>query len=301
MGSLPTGYKILAKGYRLSGDVRSGLKATIPFIMPWGVGLTFVNQLIPSPTCLATGQISWSPPYQFPIFINGQIRALYAQNWDLIPCGYNGTPATDSGLAPGDYFSTALVTVGFDSVNSIQQTNDDPNNSNQLDPGNPLTACEQSIDVVGKVTTRKGAGFKYTAGSFSGKPVPGDIPVHLNEAKLVLKFPRIPLLPWQLIQPYVNKINNTAILNCAKGSLLLEGMTTIITPSPDGSIAQNLGLKFAFNPDPTGNSATGMDWNSFPVPDGSGYALIAAAGGGGQTPYNYVEFAQIFEGISFGI
>jgi hypothetical protein len=298
MSSLPIGYKIRAKGYRLSGDVRTGLKATIPFIMPWSLGLVFCNSLIPSPIANALGTITWTPPYQLPIVINGQIRPLYAQSWDLEPCGYNGTPATSAGLSPGDYFSTALVTVQFDGSSTIQQTGDDPSNLNQLDTNNPLTMCEQSVDIVGKMETVKGSAYKFAS---TGKPVPGEKALLRNEVKLVLKFPRIPLLPWQLVQPYVGKVNSSAILNCVKGSLLLEGMTTIVTPAPDGQIAQNLGLKFAFNPDPSGTTATGMDWNSEKLPDGSGYSLIAAAGGGGQTPYSYVNFGQIFTTLSYGL
>jgi hypothetical protein len=286
----------MAKGYELEGDVRSGLKATIPFIMPWESAFVFIGQLLPVPTTAVGNAVNWTPPYQFPIVINGQIRPLYAQSWRCVPCGINGEPAEYLGLAPGDYFSTAIVTVGFDSATYLNQATDDPANKNQLDPDNPITACEQSVDVTGKVVTRKGAGYTFDSNS---KPVPGDLPIVLNEAKLVLKFPRIPTLPWQLVQPFVGKINSADVLNCVMGSLLLEGMTTIITPAPDGSIAQNLGLKFAFNPDPTGATAGGMDWNSFPLPDGSGYSLITSVSGG-KRPYTYVDFRQIFQGLDLG-
>jgi hypothetical protein len=292
---IPAGYKILAKGYRLSGDVRTGLKAVIPFIMPWSLGMVFVSQLIPSPKALPTGQIQWSPPYQFPILINGQVRPLYAQSWDMVPCGYNGTPASNAGLSPGDYFSTALVTVAFDSVSSIQQTGDDPSNLNQLDPSNPITACEQSIEITNVYASVKGSSYTYDATS---KPVKGELQTLRNEAKLILKFPRIPLIPWQLVQPYIGLVNNSPILNCAKGSLLLEGMTTVYTPAPDGSIGQNLGLRFAFRPDPTGNSDLGLDFNKELLPDGSAYSLISSTTGG-QRPYAYVEFSEIFETLSF--
>ena len=69
-----------------------------------------------------------------------------------------------------------------------------------------------------------------------------------------------------LIQPYIGKINDTAILNCVKGSLhFAKRAPTVITPNMDGSISQSLGLAFAFNPDASGATITGMDWNNQPA------------------------------------
>jgi hypothetical protein len=297
--ALPTGFKVLAKGYELRGDVRSGLAATVPFIMPWELAFTFANQLIPAPFAATAGSILWTPPFQLPISLTGRATPpLYCQSWTCVPCGTNGEAATDLGLPAGDFFSTALVTAEFSTPPMIQATGDDPQNLNQLDPSNPITACEQSIQITAKMVTRSGSSYKYTAGSMSGQAVPGNIGLLQPEAKLVLKFPRIPILPWQLFQPFIGKINSAVILNCAVGSLLLEGTTTVVTPGVDGSLQQNLGLMFAFNPDPTGNSLTGMSWNNFPVPDGT-YAPIAGTGAGNPTPYSSADFAQIFSSIQF--
>jgi hypothetical protein len=294
---LPGGYSILAKGYELRGSLANGLSATIPFIMPWSEAFAFITDLLPAPSAVTSSIILWHPVYQFPVYIGGSAVPLYAESYTCVPCGRNGNPVLFNGLEAGDYFSTALVTVEFATPSYSQQQSDDPSGLSQLDPGNPLTYCEQSIQTTSKVTTQKGSAYKYTSGSFSGKPVPGEIGVIQPEAKLVLKFPKIPVLPWQLIQPYVGKINSRVVLNCVTGSLLLEGSSTIVTAATDGTIAQNFGLNFAFNPDPTGGSLTGMDWNYFPIPDGSGYAKIAS---NGVTPYSYADFTQIFTSLSTG-
>lgn len=296
---LPTGYSIRARGYELRGDVRGGLAATVPFILPWSLAFSFCNELIPAPRATTPGSIVWTPPYQLPISLTGlSTPPLYCQSYSCVPCGYDGTPATDGGLPAGDYYSTALVTAEFYTPSFIQQMGDDPSNLNQLDPSNPITACEQSIQVTAKVVTKQGRSYVYLSGSSAGQPVPGTIGLLQPEAKLVLKFPRIPVLPWQLFQPYIGKINKVAILNCVKGSLLLEGAHTVVTPGVDGSIQQNLGLMFAFNPDPTGGSVTGMDWNMFPSPSGA-YVMIGASGGTNPTPYTYADFTQIFNTILF--
>ena len=305
MSTITVPYRILADGYEITGDVRNGLHATVPYLLSWNNAFTFINEVLVSPAAVKAGFITWVPPLQFPVNIGqssglgGITPPVYTQRFTMKPCGAGGTPIPNGGLAPGEFFTNAIVTLQFDSVTAIQQSTDDPYNLNQLDPENPLTACEQSVQTLGKVVTRKGAGYTYTSGGWSGKPVPGDIPIVLNETKLVLKFPRVPYLPWQLVQPYVGKINSVGVLQCVQGSLLLEGMGTDVTPGTNGTIQQKVALEFAFNPDPTGGSAQGLDWNAFPFPDGSGYGIINAAGGGGQTPYSYADFRAIFAGLNF--
>ncbi len=288
-------YKFRANGYKLTGDIRSGLKATVTYIMPWSEAFIFIDQILPAPRAGPLGNITWRPPASLNLNINGIVHNLYADSFTCDPCGSNGLTSTQGGLAPGDFYSHAIFTVQFGAPTSIQQTGDDQSGANQLDPENPITACEQSVNVISKMQTRKGAMYKYDS---TGKPVPGDIPILVNEVKVVLKFPRIPLLPFQLILPYCGKINNSSIFQMVKGSLLLEGMVTIATPGTDGSIAQNLGLSFAFNTD-SNSSAKGLDWNAFPLPDGTGTSLIADSTGGGTRPYSYVEFRDIFQGLQF--
>lgn len=299
--ALPSGYQILYDGYEISGDVRSGMRATVPFVMPWSLAFTFISNLLPAPTAASPSSILWTPPYQLPISLTGRPAVpLYAQSYRCKPKGYNGTPATDAGLAAGDFFKTAFITVEFESPSMIQQIGDDPLSLNQLDPSNPITACEQSIQMTSKIVTKPGSAYTFVSGgSFAGKPVPSQIGINQPEAKLVCKFPRIPILSWQLFQPYIGKINSAAVLGCAAGSLLLEGTTSVYTAGTDGSMAQNLGLMFAFNPDPTGTSLTGMSWNSFLLPDGSGYSLVQGAGGSNPPPYSSADFRQIFNTISF--
>jgi hypothetical protein len=295
--ALPGGWTIQYDGYQISGNVREGIHVTIPFQMPWSIAFSFIGQLIPPVTATTPGSIVWNPPFGITYQFGTRIVPVYAVSYTCKPLGWNGSPATESGLAAGDFFSLARITVEFESSRMIQGFNDDPSGLNQLDPSNPITACEQSIQMIGKFETVDGGSYSYTSGAFSGQPV--NIPMTLNrpEVRLLCKFPRIPLLAWQLLQPYIGKVNATAILGCVKGSLLLEGTPTVLTGGMDGSISQNLGLAFAFNPDPTGNSLTGMDWNSQPFPDGSGYSVVS--GGGSLFPYQYVEFSEIFQTINF--
>lgn len=297
--SLPTPYWIRPEGYEWNGDVRSGLHITVPYMVPWYNAMAFVNAALASPSATHVGGIIWTMPAKFPESFGGRTTACYCQSFNVKPVAANGqqivTDTANPGLAPGDFFQWAMITLQYDTVYFLQDVSDDPQGLNQLDPSNPITGCEQSVDVTGKVITVPGSGYKYDSNS---NPVQGDIPLNQNEVKLLLRFPKVPYLPWQLVQPYVGKISNAAILGCASESLLLEGMTTVLAPNPDGTLGQNLALKFAFNPDPASTTTQGMSWNSFPLPDGSGYSKITSVSGG-KRPYTLANFGNIFTGLLF--
>jgi hypothetical protein len=287
------------EGYEISGDVRSGLKATVPFLVAWKDAIQFANDMVASPKATRVGTIIWKIPDQFIVPFGGNNPRMYAQAFKIKPCGVLQNQTTGEwypnyGLFPGEYYTHAVVTLQYESVPMQFQPGDDQNGLNQLDPSNPITMCEQSVDINGKVVTRDGANYKYVT---SGNIVTDDVQIVMNEAKLVLSFPQVPYLPWQLVQPYVGKINKTPVLACARGALLLEGMGTKYTPKPDGDFGQNVTLKFAWNPDPTGTTTQGMDWNAFPIRGTGAFDIIVD--GSGKNPYSYAEFANIFLGLQF--
>lgn len=303
MATITVPYRIMPKGYQLEGDVRSGLKATVPVLLAWSDAFTFLNEVLVSPSAIRAGLVSWNAPLQFPVPFGGRTPALYVQGFSCLPCGASGIPVPEggnAGLAPGEFYTNAIVTLRFESITSVQQAGDDPNGLNQLDPENPITACEQSVKLGGKMTTVKGRGYQYKT---SGKPIPGDMAVPSTEAKLILKFPRIPYLPWQLVAPFVGKVNQAVIFGTAVGALLLDGMDTDVTPQPDGSIQQKLVLEFSVNlpadPGAGGSGAVGTDWNSVALNDGSGGWDLAVSASGGVPAIGYVDFRQIFNAISF--
>lgn len=290
MATITVPYKVMARGYRVSGDVRSGLKAVVPYYVAWADAFTFAQQVIGGATVVRAGSgwhVTWTAPYQFPAVS----RPLYAQRFDIEPCGANGTSiGATKGLAPGEYWDHAIVRVEFESPSAVQQIGDDPGGANQLDPSNPITACEQSVKMAGKMQTLKAGSYLYQ----SGNPVIGDFAVPMCDTKLVLKFPRVPFLPYQVLRPYINTVNNAALFGNAKGQLLLEGADTVYTPMADGSYGQAVTLEFAEN-------AIG-DWNSIAKPDGT-YDLVYKAGASNTDAnriFAYTDFTRIFDGLSFG-
>lgn len=286
------GAQVMPKGYRMSGDVRTGLSATVPYLLAWDNAFAFVNAMILPVNAVRIGTITFNYPYRLPSAVAA--TPLYAQTFEIEPCGIDPTMGVatvlpNKGLAAGEYFSHAIIKIGFEQVRwSFDPLTEDPQGLNQLDPANPITFCEQSVKLGGKMVTRKGRNYVYASDS---TPVVGDVGVLVPEAKLVLKFPRVPYLPWQLLVPYVGKTNSAAVLGCAVGTLLLESPDTSskqalnsVTP-----IEQAVTLEFAYDPG---------GWNNLPRPDGTTDA-VQLKGDSTKGIYLTADFRQIFNSLSF--
>lgn len=283
-------YKVLAKGYEITGDVAAGYGATVPYLVAWGDAFAFADQLMGLSSAATVGPITWKAPYRFP----AATANLYVQRVDIKPCGVDpvGNPIPLNGLAPGEFFSHAIVTAEFGTPSQNQLSTDDPGNRNQLDPDNPITMCTQSVRSAGKMQTIKNGSYLYDDDL---KPVPGDFAVPTTESKLVLAFPRVPYLPWQLVRPYINTLNSVAMLGVGIGELLFEDMNTRVEPGPNG-LQQSIEFTFAVTDEP------GVDWNWLPKPNGTPQPVRRAADKTAPTPrriYAYKDFRAVFNQITY--
>lgn len=286
MGVPTVAYKVLPDGYTVTGDQRSGYKATVNYLMAWADAFTFADDIFGSARANIVGPITWVYPYRFPV-ANAN---LYASRFSIKPCGASGNAIPNLGLKPGEYFTHAKVMVEFETPQATMSgSQDDPKNLHQLDPANPITMCEQSIKVAAKMETRKAGSYLF--GAFT--PVLGDFAVLVPESHLVLTFPRVPYLPRKLIKPYIGTVNSAPILQAEKGELLLTGMDTRIVETSDG-ISQQVQLEFA-------ESCLG-DWNM--IPNKAGVPTLVYKSGGTNVDtnriYAYKDFATIFSTINYG-
>jgi hypothetical protein len=248
-------FKVMAKGYKISGDISSGYKATVPFLVDWINAYTFADEIMgKGNTFTIVGNII-TVQYHSPMLFPGTVARLYAKSFDIEPIGQNGEPLTPYfGLEPGEFFTKALVVVQFETYPLQISPFDDPSGLQQLDPANPITLCEQSIKIAGKMVTRKGSGYTYA----DGKVLIGDIGLPQRDVKLVLKFPRLPLLPWQQVQAYVGSLNNASVLGCATGTLIFNGGDSQFTATNAGIQGQMMVLEFDWQ---------AYDWNKQYRPD----------------------------------
>jgi len=290
MGTPTVPYKVMSKGYTVSGDTRSGYKASVDYLMAWSDAFVFADQIFGSARATVVGPVTWTLPYRFPT----ATANLYAHAFTIKPCGASGSAIPNKGLGPGEFFTHAIVTVQFETPQAVQNTaQDDPNKLQQLDPANPITMCEQSIKISGKMETRKAGSFMYTGVLSTPEPLLGDFSVLVPEAKLVLTFPKVPYLPRALIKPYVGSVNSVPVLQAAKGELLMEGMDTKIIETSDG-IQQQVQLEFA-------ESCLG-DWNKFPDKNGAPQLVYrkGTSDADANRVYPYKDFRQIFNTIYYG-
>lgn len=280
-------YKILAKGYQVSGDVDSGYRATVPYLLPWSEAFLFADEIFGLSSSTTVGPITYRAPYRFPAASGAN---LYATSFGIEPCGANGSPlGANKGLSPGEFFTHAIVRVEFSTPRQAQVlSTDDPYNLHQLDPDNPLTVCTQEIRAAGKMETIKDGSFIYDDDE---KPVPGDNGIPTNETQLVLTFPRVPYLPWALVRPYLNSLNDAEVLGVGRGELLFSDFTTKVEATQNG-LSQQLQLIFSVSPEP------GVTWNHLPKPDGTPVLVRRRSDKGAATPrriFRYKDFTEIFD------
>src|SRR5215471_7554331 len=93
--------------YDISGDVRSGLKATVPFLVAWADSIKFATDMVASPKAVRTGSITWTRPDQFIVPFGGRVPNMYAQSFKIKPCGVrqdqtSGMWYPNYGLFPGE-------------------------------------------------------------------------------------------------------------------------------------------------------------------------------------------------------
>ncbi|MDG3003254.1 hypothetical protein [Paludisphaera mucosa] len=284
LSGLTTPHRVVPSTYHITGDVESGYRAFVEYLVLWADAFVFVDEVMGLSTAATVyGAITYHAPHRLPF----TTAALYAHDFDLTPCGIDGDAVDDAsmpnlGLFPGEYFSYAKVTVTYQTPGQGQAPGE--GTLQQLDPSNPITVCRQTVRSSGKMDTSKAGSFQYTSDS---KTVPGEHAIPSCESVLDLEFPAIPYLPWQAVRPYINKVNSVAVLNCGIGELLLEGMTTRVEATTQG-FSQNLVLSFAVAGTP------GVTWNMLPR---DGVPVAVKRAGSGAPIFASADFRDIFTAL----
>jgi hypothetical protein len=280
MGSPTVPYEILADGYEVvAGD--GGLRATVPCIVAWEDAFTFADDVMGYGTAVVVGPVSYSIPWKFPGAVNAK---LYASGCRVTPIGAKQDVLADgSGLVPGQYFKYAKVVVDFSTPSFTQDPSDDPANLNQLDPANPITYCEQSIESGGTMETRSKGGYEFADGDLT--KVRHDLAVFVPESRLVLNFPRIPFLPWQRIQTYLGSLNDRVMFQCAIGTLLFEDARTKFSATNQGLQGQNFQMTLVYR---------GYHWNQVPHPVSGVPTLVRRKGDTSKGLYEIKDWRPMF-------
>ena len=272
--------------------------------MAWADAFTFANQILIAPTATHVGGITWNAPWQLPVpFGSGPTPPVYAQSFSIKPCGASGGAIPNKGMLPGEFYTNAIVTVHFDSISYIQQTSDDPLALNQLDPANPITACEQSVEINGKIVTTKGASWLYTSGSYSEqkRQVARGSPVkpQRGQASLCIPARSLSALAARSALRRQGQQRHHTVVRQGLAALGRHGNQDHRHDQRRNWSIRRVEVRFQLPTGPHSNATGGLDWNSFDFPDGSGTSILNSSDGSGKTPYKYVNFSSIFTGLLF--
>lgn len=260
-------FEVLSEGYKISGGRKAPLRAVVPYIVKWEDAFTFVNEIMGD---------RGTPAYALPASPN-----LLAENFECEPIGQkDGGPWTNEGLSPGEAFTYARINVEF----TIPEWNPLGSTSFQLDPANPQSYCEVEVDNSAKVETEKGAGYEFD----DGTPLVGDVGRVVVETRLTLTFPELSSLPWQLIRPYLGKLNDSALLDCPTGTMILEGAKIKFEPGPTGVRNQSVQLIFLYQD---------YDWNMKPRKNGV-LALVRRKGDTSKRIYSYASHSTLLSSMA---
>lgn len=265
-------YKVLADGYKITGGVKSPLRAVASYLVAWSDAFTFIQDVMGSRTGATVGPITNNPPWQFEPSPN-----LFAWDFDCEPCGVDGEILTGKkGLAPGEFWTHAKITLTFE----VPEFNPLGETTWQLDPTNPLTYCKVQIQNSGKFETLKAGGYEFD----DSTPVTGDIAKVTSESRIILTFPQIPFLPYRALRGYIGRVNLNPIWEAAAGTVMLEGTDIEFEPTSMGIANRSVQLIFVEQDD---------DWNKIPKPNGVP-ALVRQKGNTSRRIYQYVDFTPIF-------
>lgn len=269
-------YKIRPDVFEIDGDQAVGYHAVVGYQLPWAQAFLFVDEVMGLNSAATVGPITYKAPHRFPT----ATADLYASRFRIKPMGAKEeAEATFKGLAPGEYFTDAIVTVEYNSPGMAMQAGQGP--LMQLDPANPLTVCRQSVKSASKMETLKSGHYVYTSDS---KKVPGDYAVPTCESVLELEFPRLPFLPWQAVEPYMGRVNAGAMLGVAAQRLLLEGFGTRNEATTSGWTSSAT-LTFAV-------AQPGQTWNQLPR---DGVPVNVRRSGSSDGIFLTADFADVFD------
>jgi hypothetical protein len=86
-------------------------------------------------------------------------------------------------------------------------------------------------------------------------------------------------MPFQLLAPFVGKINTSTFWGQPRGTIKFDDFDTDLEPDADGNLTQRLEMRFKWRP---------FDWNK--RPSGADLVPVLYTDVHGNNEYTYIEF-----------
>lgn len=257
----------------LSGQGGS-LSATATFEVPWLYRGQFINEALGRPTATTgwpTPQVPWECPFEPGL-------GLLAHSFRCVPHTIKDSVSFGDNTLDG-HFAYAHVTINFQTP---QYDWDFADPTRQIDKLNPILFCEQSIETAARTIPVEGFQLQYVGAPAEVVPIGPKFTIE-TQADIILAFPFVPYIPWDLIEPYIGKSNSTTLFNRPAETIVLLGASMRNETFVDGTARCSCVLRLGYN-------ATG--WNKQLATDGNVYSVVLK--GSGDKLYPTADLAAIW-------
>lgn len=251
-------------------EIRKGIDSQGPYYkvtyyieQPWSVGDQVVNELLGYATKTG-GSPYWQGPHQYPLDPTGRSVCFQA---DIVGVGNmirnsDGYPEFDTG-----FFVEALYRVPLIPMYS----ENDPNNTQGIDPATPLLWATQDFDFSTDFILLDRSQYTFTSDSSKST-----VPVRIKTGITIMDitFHRVPFMPSALIRAARGCVNSSTFMGSSAGQILFKGARTHKEINPDGSYIRTVQLIF---------HERNQSWNKVFRPDT--LAWDGLVDGSGNGPY----------------
>jgi hypothetical protein len=250
------------------------LSASATFEVLWTDREAFINQALGLTTGSSgwpTPQVPWDCPFQ-------PNSGLLASSFSCVPHTIQGSISASDNTVAG-HFLYAHIQIGFERP---RYDFDTPTAQNQIDIANPILFCEQSVEYSGRTLVRDGYKLEYVGAPSGTVPVGPVFQIEV-QSDIVLNFPFVPYIPWNYLEPYIGKSNNTTLFGKPAETIAFLGASLRQETMSDGTNKASCALKMSYN---------SSGWNKQLAPDGNLYTVVVK--GTGEKLYPPANLADIW-------
>jgi len=249
-------YKLMLEPKQRLYTTPTGVEATASYRIRWADAFDFYNDVMGLRTSSTIGgAIVSSAPWGWPAD-----PRLYAIDCSIEPLSISGSPSAGpkQGLYAGEFFEFARADVVFGVGQAGDSgTDGDPIKPMQFDPENPITWCYQDTDHRSESIQTPDGTFLWED---DNKPLPFRVQRKNSVIEMVLKFPRVPYLPFDLIDSHNDCVNAYPVLKCPVGTLLFLGAQTQSEITAMGGRSKGVTMRFAKRKRPWNELLKSSSW-----------------------------------------
>jgi len=259
--------------------------AQITYIVPWQDRFQVANELRGFFN-FTTGLGLPAPPHAYPPSPNLRLHDMTIRPHKSI--AHAAMAAASIEDRPWIWPKHALIEAEY-RVPDWTVDEDSADESNQIDPDNPIVGAKQSIKLSNAFMTLDNAQLEIMKAD--GDPqeprkiIETSDGLPNNQVEFTLEFPRVARVPWAFLRPFVGKVNDSPMFGLDPEHLLFAGVDTQVTSSLEGN-ESSVTLTFMGSVD--------VSWNERLDEDGVAKPTRFVLSSGERPPFESVRLQDIF-------